>query len=159
MYPLLALLFGNKKRVNELRLNTFSFVFQSFYLVDELSVFDNVMLGLKYRKLDDKKDRVSNILKKLKIDHRANHYPFQLSGGQQQRCAIGRALVSNPKVILADEPTGNLDKDSSNNVMDLFSDLNKNGVTIMMVTHSEALAEKCGRVIRMDSGKIIEDVI
>lgn len=146
--------FQQKKHTNALRLQTFGFVFQSFYLIDDLTVFENLMLGLKYRSLDNKAQRVTEILHKLGIDHRAEHYPCQLSGGQQQRCAVGRALVSNPKVILADEPTGNLDEDSSAQVISLLTQLNEEGTTVIMVTHSESIAEVASRVIRMKAGEI-----
>ena len=130
--------FNERKRA-ELRKRNIGFVFQSFNLIDELTVFENVELPLIYlgMKSADRKQRVESILDKVQIMHRRNHYPQQLSGGQQQRVAVARAVVNNPKLILADEPTGNLDSSNGNEVMQMLSDLNEQGTTIIMVTHSE----------------------
>ncbi|HAC22159.1 MAG TPA: phosphonate ABC transporter ATP-binding protein, partial [Porphyromonadaceae bacterium] len=125
------------------------FVFQSFNLIDELNVFENVELPLTYldMKSAERKERVNAILKRMNISHRSHHFPQQLSGGQQQRVAIARAVVSNPKIILADEPTGNLDSKNGAEVMQLLTELNKEGTTIIMVTHSKHDASFSHRVI------------
>lgn len=125
------------------------FVFQSFNLIDELNVFENVELPLKYLNIgaSERKRRVNEILKRMSISNRAKHYPQQLSGGQQQRVAIARAVVSNPKLILADEPTGNLDSKNGKEVMNLLCELNSEGTTIVMVTHSQKDASMAQRII------------
>ena len=141
-----------------LRKGKIGFVFQSFNLIDELTVEQNVELPLKYLGIaaDERKSRVRDILRRLGISHRANHYPNQLSGGQQQRVAIARAMVYNPKLILADEPTGNLDTKNGKEVMDLLAELNDEGTTIVMVTHSQRDASYAHRVVNMLDGSLVE---
>ena len=145
----------------ELRKRNIGFVFQSFNLIDELTVFENVELPLIYikEKPAERKRRVEEVLDRMQIMHRRNHFPQQLSGGQQQRVAIARALVNNPKLILADEPTGNLDSINGTEVMKLLSDLNEQGTTIVMVTHSEHDARYSHRVIRMLDGQSVTENI
>jgi len=152
--------FNERKRA-ELRKRNIGFVFQSFNLIDELTVFENVELPLIYlgMKSADRKQRVEAILDKVQIMHRRNHYPQQLSGGQQQRVAVARAVVNNPKLILADEPTGNLDSSNGNEVMQMLSDLNEQGTTIIMVTHSEHDARYSHRIIRMLDGQTVTENI
>jgi len=153
--------FNENKRAN-LRKHNIGFVFQSFNLIDELTVFENVELPLIYTgvKPADRKTRVNEVLEKMGIMHRRNHFPQQLSGGQQQRVAVARAVVNNPKLILADEPTGNLDSSNGNEVMDLLIDLNEAGTTIIMVTHSEHDAKYSHRIIRMlDGQKVTENIL
>ena len=135
-------------------------VFQSCNLIDELNVFENVELPLRYLNIGaaERKKRVTDILKRMSISHRAQHFPQQLSGGQQQRVAIARAVVSNPKLILADEPTGNLDSKNGREVMDLLSELNTEGTTIVMVTHSQKDAAVAQRIINLFDGEIVSDV-
>ena len=131
-------------------------MFQSFNLIDELNVFENVELPLTYLKVkaSERKQMVNDILKRMNISHRANHFPQQLSGGQQQRVAIARAVVSNPKIILADEPTGNLDSKMGAEVMELLHKLNKeDGRTIVMVTHNEEQARQTSRTVRFFDGR------
>lgn len=134
-------------------------IFQSFNLIDELTVYQNVELALLYQKVpvNERKQRVDEVLKKVSIDHRAKHYPQQLSGGQQQRVAIARAIVGNPKLLLADEPTGNLDTANGDEVMNLLKELNKEGATIVMVTHSEHYATFGSRIVRLLDGAIVEE--
>ncbi len=134
------------------------FVFQSFNLIDELTVEENVDLQLKYLgvKKDERKERVLDILRKVKLSHRAKHYPHQLSGGQQQRVAIARAVVGKPSIILADEPTGNLDSKNGAEVMQLLSELNREGTTIVMVTHSKHDATYADRTIHLFDGQVVE---
>lgn len=141
----------------QLRKQHIGFVFQNFNLIEELNVFENVELPLIYTKVNsaDRKRMVDAVLDKMQIAHRRNHYPQQLSGGQQQRVAVARAVVNNPKLILADEPTGNLDSKNGNEVMELLSDLNEKGTTIIMVTHSEHDARFTNRIINMLDGEII----
>ncbi|MCD6065752.1 MAG: transporter ATP-binding protein [Bacteroidetes bacterium] len=148
--------FNERKRA-ELRKQNIGFVFQSFNLIDELTVFENVELPLIYTGVGsaDRKRIVDEVLDKIQIAHRRNHYPQQLSGGQQQRVAVARAVVNNPKLILADEPTGNLDSRNGNEVMQLLTDLNEKGTTIIMVTHSEHDARFTHRVINMLDGQIV----
>lgn len=136
------------------------FVFQSFNLIDELNVFENVELPLIYLdvKPSERKKRVNAILQRMDIAHRAAHFPQQLSGGQQQRVAIARALVSNPKLILADEPTGNLDSKNGQEVMTLLQELNREGTTVIMVTHSQYDATFAGRTLGLFDGKLVTDV-
>lgn len=142
---------------SDLRKHNIGFVFQSFNLIDELTVFENVELPLVYTNVPaaERKKRVEEVLKKVQIMHRRNHFPQQLSGGQQQRVAVARAVVNNPKLILADEPTGNLDSNNGNEVMQLLTELNEAGTTIVMVTHSEHDAKFSDRVIRMLDGQVI----
>ncbi|HLV23841.1 MAG TPA: ABC transporter ATP-binding protein, partial [Moheibacter sp.] len=129
----------NERKRSELRKHNIGFVFQSFNLIDELTVYENVELPLIYTKVPkaERKKMVEAVLEKVQIMHRRNHFPQQLSGGQQQRVAVARAVVTNPKVILADEPTGNLDSTNGNEVMNMLTELNESGTTIVMVTHSE----------------------
>ena len=152
--------FNERKRA-ELRKRNIGFVFQSFNLIDELTVFENVELPLIYTgvKGADRKKRVEEVLDKMQIMHRRNHYPQQLSGGQQQRVAVARAVVNKPKLILADEPTGNLDSSNGNEVMQLLTDLNEQGTTIIMVTHSEHDARYSHRIIRMLDGQTVTENI
>ena len=153
--------FNERKRAN-LRKHNIGFVFQSFNLIDELSVFENVELPLIYTgvKPAERRERVHEVLEKMQIMHRRKHFPQQLSGGQQQRVAVARAVVNNPKLILADEPTGNLDSSNGNEVMDLLTELNAAGTTIIMVTHSEHDAKYSHRIIRMlDGQKVTENIL
>lgn len=153
--------FNERKRAN-LRKHNIGFVFQSFNLIDELTVFENVELPLIYTgvKPAERKERVDAVLEKMQIMHRRKHFPQQLSGGQQQRVAVARAVVNNPKLILADEPTGNLDSSNGNEVMDLLTELNEAGTTIIMVTHSEHDAKYSHRIIRMlDGQKVTENIL
>ena len=149
-----------EKERTKFRKGNIGFVFQSFNLIDELNVYENVELPLRYLNISagERKKRVEEILKRMNISHRAKHFPQQLSGGQQQRVAIARAVVSNPKLILADEPTGNLDSKNGKEVMDLLSELNKEGTTIVMVTHSQKDAAVAQRVINLFDGQIVGDV-
>ena len=152
---------GLKERERtKFRKGSIGFVFQSFNLIDELNVFENVELPLKYLKIGakERKERVTELLKRMNISHRAQHFPQQLSGGQQQRVAIARAVVSNPKLILADEPTGNLDSKNGKEVMDLLNELNAEGTTIVMVTHSQKDASVAQRTINLFDGRIVGDV-
>ncbi|MEM8602106.1 MAG: ABC transporter ATP-binding protein, partial [Bacteroidota bacterium] len=143
----------------ELRKGTLGFVFQSFNLIDELTVFENVELPLLYLGLDSKerKERTEAALDRVAMAHRRNHFPQQLSGGQQQRVAIARAVVANPKLILADEPTGNLDSTNGDEVMKLLSEMNEAGATIVMVTHSPSDAEYAHRVIYLFDGQVVSE--
>ena len=142
------------------RKGNIGFVFQSFNLIDELNVYENVELPLKYLNISssERKQRVTAMLKRMNISHRAQHFPQQLSGGQQQRVAIARAVVSNPKLILADEPTGNLDSKNGKEVMDLLTELNQEGTTIVMVTHSQKDAACAQRIVNLFDGEIVSDV-
>lgn len=143
----------------ELRKGNVGFVFQSFNLIDELNVFENVELPLLYLKKPAKERRqlVEAALERMNISHRAKHFPQQLSGGQQQRVAIARAVVANPKLILADEPTGNLDSHNGEEVMKLLSELNNEGTTIVMVTHSHRDAAIAHRVINLFDGQVVSE--
>lgn len=134
------------------------FVFQNFNLIDELTVEENVDLQLKYLGVGkaERKERVLDILRKVKLSHRAKHYPHQLSGGQQQRVAIARAVVGKPSIILADEPTGNLDSKNGMEVMQLLSELNEEGTTIVMVTHSKHDATYASRIINLFDGQVVD---
>lgn len=149
----------SEKQLAQLRKTKLGFVFQSFNLIDELSVFQNVELPLQYQGVPtaERKQRVEAILKRMQIDHRADHLPLQLSGGQQQRVAVARALVINPALILADEPTGNLDSKNSEEVMQMLRQLNQDGTTVIMVTHSEHEARYASRIVRMLDGQIITE--
>ena len=150
----------SESKRNELRKGMLGFVFQSFNLIDELNVFENVELPLTYLKVKagERKQMVNDILKRMNISHRAGHFPQQLSGGQQQRVAIARAVVSNPKIILADEPTGNLDSKNGAEVMQLLTELNREGTTIVMVTHSKHDASFAHRIINLFDGSIVSSV-
>lgn len=149
-----------EKDRTRVRKGNIGFVFQSFNLIDELNVFENVELPLTYLNIpaDERKRRVNKILSRMNISHRAKHYPQQLSGGQQQRVAIARAVVSNPKIILADEPTGNLDSKNGQEVMELLTELNKEGTTIVMVTHSQRDAGFAGRTVHLFDGQIVSSI-
>ncbi|MCM1041670.1 MAG: ABC transporter ATP-binding protein [Bacteroides sp.] len=142
------------------RKGNIGFVFQSFNLIDELNVFENVELPLLYLniKASERKEKVNAILKRVGLSHRAKHFPQQLSGGQQQRVAIARAVVSNPKLILADEPTGNLDSKNGAEVMKLLGELNAEGTTIVMVTHSKHDAGLAHRVVNLFDGSVVASV-
>ena len=144
-----------------LRKGKIGFIFQSFNLIDELTVEENVELPLKYMGVptEERKKRVIDALRKLNISHRDRHYPNQLSGGQQQRVAIARALVCNPRLILADEPTGNLDSKNGKEVMEMLAQLNDEGTTIIMVTHSQRDASYAQRVINMLDGFLVENTV
>ena len=152
--------FTEKKRA-VLRKSNIGFVFQSFNLIDELTVFENVELPLIYLGINssDRKKLTEAALEQMQIIHRRNHFPQQLSGGQQQRVAISRAVVANPKIILADEPTGNLDSVHGEDVMKMLEDLNKAGTTIIMVTHSQRDADYSQRIIRLFDGQIVNENI
>lgn len=143
----------------QLRKNNIGFVFQSFNLIDELTVFENVELPLLYLGVpsSERKEKVNSVLEKMEIMHRVNHFPQQLSGGQQQRVAVSRAIVSKPKMILADEPTGNLDSSHGDEVMRMLSDLNDEGTTVVMVTHSPTYAEYGNRIIHLFDGLVVTE--
>lgn len=147
-----------EKERTDVRKGEIGFVFQSFNLIDELSVEENIELPLTYLGVSraERKKRVQEIMKRMAISHRAKHFPHQLSGGQQQRVAIARAVVLNPKMILADEPTGNLDSKNGAEVMRLLTELNQEGTTIVMVTHNEHDARMAHRIIRLFDGHIVE---
>jgi len=143
----------------KLRKGNIGFVFQSFNLIDELNVFENVELPLLYLKVSasERKRRVEAVLERMKIGHRRKHFPQQLSGGQQQRVAIARAVIANPKLILADEPTGNLDSKNGLEVMNLLSELNGEGATIIMVTHNQHDAEYAHRIVNLFDGQVVAE--
>ena len=144
-----------------LRKGVIGFVFQSFNLIEELNVYENIELPLLYMKIgtSERKRRVKEAMERMAISHREKHFPQQLSGGQQQRVAIARAVVANPKLILADEPTGNLDSRNSAEVMNLLTELNREGTTIVMVTHSQHDAGYANRVINLFDGKVVPEVV
>jgi putative ABC transport system ATP-binding protein len=146
-------------RRTDLRKGNIGFVFQSFNLIDEINVQDNVELPLVYMRINarKRKEMVNKVLERMKISHRRNHYPQQLSGGQQQRVAIARAVVTNPKLILADEPTGNLDSKNGLEVMNLLTELNREGSTIIMVTHSINDSEYAHRIVNLFDGSIVTE--
>ena len=148
-----------EKEKSKVRKENIGFIFQNFNLIDELSVYDNIELPLIYNKISsaERKQKVEAIAEKLNISDRLKHYPQQLSGGQQQRVAVARALVNNPKIILADEPTGNLDSKNGNEVMELLTDLHASGVTILMVTHSDYDASFSQRIIHMKDGIVLSE--
>lgn len=152
--------YSERQRTN-LRKSNIGFVFQSFNLIDELTVYENVELPLLYLKMpsSERKKKVEEVLDRMKMSHRKKHFPQQLSGGQQQRVAISRAVVTNPKLILADEPTGNLDSANGEEVMSLLTQLNNEGTTIVMVTHSPSDAEKAHRIIQLFDGHIVTENI
>ena len=143
-----------------LRKGVIGFVFQSFNLIDELNVYENIELPLLYMGVpkEERKKRVEEAMKRMDISHRVKHFPQQLSGGQQQRVAIARAVVANPKIILADEPTGNLDSKNGKEVMDLLTQLNKEGTTVVMVTHSQHDAGYATRTINLFDGQVVNTV-
>ena len=142
-----------------MRKENIGFVFQSFNLIDELTIYENVELPLLYLKnsASDRKKKVEAVLERMQIMHRKNHFPQQLSGGQQQRVAVARALVADPKIILADEPTGNLDSSHGDEVMNMLTDLNNNGTTVVMVTHSPTYAEYGNRIIHLFDGHVVTE--
>jgi putative ABC transport system ATP-binding protein len=148
-----------ENRLADLRKQNIGFIFQSFNLVDELSVAENIALALLYHEVPagERHRRVESVMDKVGIAHRANHRPSQLSGGQQQRVAVARALVANPRLILADEPTGNLDTANGEEVLRMFRALNREGSTIVMVTHSAAHADYAERVVNMLDGRILQE--
>jgi putative ABC transport system ATP-binding protein len=150
-----------EKNRTQFRKGNIGFIFQSFNLIDELNVYDNVELPLIYLKLKsaERRKMVEQVLQRMKIGHRAKHFPQQLSGGQQQRVAIARAVIANPGLILADEPTGNLDSKNGIEVMNLLSELNEEGATIIMVTHSDRDAGYAHRVINLFDGQVIMEKI
>ena len=152
--------FSEKNRTS-LRKGNIGFVFQSFNLIDELTVYENVELPLLYLKVSssERRKKVEEVLERMKITHRKKHFPQQLSGGQQQRVAIARAVVTKPKLILADEPTGNLDSANGEEVMNLLSELNNDGTTIVMVTHSPTDAERAHRIVHLFDGQIVTENI
>lgn len=152
--------YNERQRAN-LRKHNIGFVFQSFNLIDELTVYENVELPLLYQGVSssERKERVNDVLDYMEIQHRGSHFPQQLSGGQQQRVAVARAVVSRPKLILADEPTGNLDSAHGDEVMDLLTELNKNGTTIVMVTHSTHDASYSHRIIHLFDGHVVTENI
>ncbi|MGI6046385.1 MAG: ABC transporter ATP-binding protein [Petrimonas sp.] len=152
--------FTENKRT-DLRKGVIGFVFQSFNLIEELSVYENIELPLLYMRIPptERKQRVKEAMDRMAISHREKHFPQQLSGGQQQRVAIARAVVANPKLILADEPTGNLDSKNGAEVMSLLTELNKEGTTIVMVTHSQHDAGYADRIIKLFDGKVVPEVV
>lgn len=148
-----------EKKKSELRKKNIGFIFQNFNLIDELNVYENIELPLLYNGIpsSERRLRVEEIMAKINISHRAKHYPQQLSGGQQQRAAVARALVTKPKLILADEPTGNLDSSNGNEVMNLLAELHREGSTIIMVTHSSYDAGFASRIVNMKDGEIVNE--
>ena len=146
-----------ESKLAQIRTRNIGFIFQSFNLVDELSVFDNVQLPLLYQKVptNERRQRVEEVLERVGIAHRAEHRPQHLSGGQQQRVAVARAVVTNPRLILADEPTGNLDTANGEEVLDLLNQLNGDGTTIVMVTHDAGHSDHASRVVRMLDGRVL----
>lgn len=152
--------FKERHRTN-LRKGNIGFVFQSFNLIDELNVYENVELPLLYLRMagSERRKKVNDILERMQISHRRKHFPQQLSGGQQQRVAVARAVVAGPKLILADEPTGNLDSKNGEEVLRLLEELNVEGTTIIMVTHSPAHAERAQRVVHLFDGSIVTENI
>jgi len=152
----------SEAELSELRKNAIGFVFQSFNLIDELNVAENVELALLYHRdvsASERKNRAAEALERMKIAHRARHMPSQLSGGQQQRVAIARAVVARPQLILADEPTGNLDTANGEEVMQLLTQLNNEGTTIVMVTHSHSHAEYAHRIVNLLDGSVVTESI
>lgn len=149
----------NERQRAELRKNHIGFIFQSFNLIDELTVQENIELPLLYQKVStsERKKLALEVMEKLQIAHRAKHFPQQLSGGQQQRVAVARAVVTKPKMILADEPTGNLDSRNGDEVMDIIKSLNAMGTTVIMVTHSPEHAQQAERVVNLFDGKLLTE--
>jgi putative ABC transport system ATP-binding protein len=150
-----------ENQMTDLRKGNIGFIFQSFNLIDELNVYENVELPLLYLRMSSKerKKKVNEVLDRMQLSHRKNHFPQQLSGGQQQRVAVARAVVTNPKILLADEPTGNLDSVNGEEVIKLLEELNNEGTTIVMVTHSPAHAQRANRVVQLFDGRIITENI
>jgi putative ABC transport system ATP-binding protein len=148
-----------ERKLADIRKRNIGFIFQSFNLIDELTVFENVELALLYHDIPsrERRERVNAVLDKVKISHRSGHLPQQLSGGQQQRVAIARAVVSRPKLILADEPTGNLDSANGDEVMHMLTDLNREGTTIVMVTHSMPHAQYARRIVNLFDGQVVAE--
>jgi len=148
-----------ERQRTRLRKGVIGFVFQSFNLIEELSVFENIELPLLYMGVPsaERKTKVQAAMERMQITHRAKHYPQQLSGGQQQRVAIARAVVAGPKIILADEPTGNLDSKNGKEVMNLLTELNREGTTVIMVTHSQHDAGYAGRIINLFDGQVVTE--
>ena len=151
----------NEKQRAMMRKSNIGFVFQNFNLIDELNVFENVELPLIYlgMKASERKQRVNSVLEQMQMSHRRKHFPLQLSGGQQQRVAVARAVVANPKIILADEPTGNLDSAHGDEVMNILADLNKQGTTVIIVTHSQRDATFSQRIMKLFDGQIVAENI
>ncbi|MCL6295917.1 ABC transporter ATP-binding protein [Jejuia spongiicola] len=149
----------NEKGRSDIRKKNIGFIFQNFNLIDELTVFENIELPLLYNKVPapERKQRVNEIIDKIGISHRSSHFPQQLSGGQQQRVAVARALINRPPLILADEPTGNLDSSHGNEVMELLCELHEAGTTIIMVTHSAHDASYSGRIINLLDGQVVSE--
>ncbi len=149
----------SERELAVVRKQNIGFIFQSFNLIDELSVAENVELPLLYQKMpaDEREERVQQVLERVGIEHRADHRPQQLSGGQQQRVAVARAVVANPKLILADEPTGNLDTTNGEEVLELLGQLNRDGTTIIMATHDQGHADHAGRVVHMLDGRVLSE--
>jgi putative ABC transport system ATP-binding protein len=150
-----------ERQRTDLRKGNIGFIFQSFNLIDELTVFENVELPLLYLRMSSKerKRKTDEVLERMQLSHRKNHFPQQLSGGQQQRVAIARAVVTNPKLILADEPTGNLDSANGEEVLKLLEELNHKGTTIVMVTHSPTHAERAHRIVQLFDGHVVTENI
>lgn len=144
----------------DVRKGTIGFVFQSFNLIDELTVEENIELPLLYLGIEkvERRERVKKAMERMGIAHRSSHFPAQLSGGQQQRTAIARAVIANPKIILADEPTGNLDSKNGNEVMELLKELHKDGTTIVMVTHSQHDAQYANRIVKLFDGHVVSEL-
>jgi putative ABC transport system ATP-binding protein len=151
----------SENRLADIRKANIGFIFQSFNLVDELTVAENVMLPLLYQKVgtSERNERVQKVLEQIGIAHRADHRPQQLSGGQQQRVAVARAVITSPKLILADEPTGNLDSTNGEEVLELLNQLNGDGTTVIMVTHDQGHADHASRVVNMLDGRILTENI
>jgi len=149
----------NESRLSDIRKHNIGFIFQSFNLIDELTVAENIELALLYHNIpsSERRDRVASIMDKVGIAHRAKHMPTQLSGGQQQRVAVARAVVGNQKMILADEPTGNLDSAHGQEVMEMLQGLNEEGTTIVMVTHSPSHADYARRTINLFDGQVVTE--
>ena len=150
----------SEAKLSEHRATNLGFIFQSFNLVDDLTIRENIELGLLYRKNlhGSRKAMVEEAMDQVGIAHRARHYPHQLSGGQQQRAAIARAIVGSPAFLLADEPTGNLDTENGNQVMEILKSLNATGVTVIMVTHSQSQADQASRVVNILDGRLVLSV-
>lgn len=151
----------NESKLNQLRRGRIGFIFQSFNLIEQLNVYENVSLALEYTGIpvSERRERVKTMLARLHIEHRSTHRPSQLSGGQQQRVAIARALVAEPALLLADEPTGNLDTTHGNEVMSTLQKVNETGTTIVMVTHSQHHAAQASRTIQLLDGRVLVDAI